>query len=229
MASKMRIVIPGDPIATARHRCRCLGKRPSAYDPQFDLKKMLRLELSGILQSLLYHGKIKQSELDEFCGTAKPALKLTLRLEMPINKSDPPAIRNLKLWGIILPNVKPDYDNLAKHPGDIGNGLLWHDDSQIVEAHIYEKYSENPCTIIEVEAIKMYMTDDADLLTRIFSPLALEKLESDLSLLLLELESHRLSLISHEDTAGHKDAIAKRLKEFSNAYGLALKKMKDGK
>ena len=154
--------------------------------------------------------------------------KVALTFYVKIATTAPIALRNKRLWGLDW-HSKKDLDNYIKFILDVGNGILWNDDSQIIEIHAVQKYSETPCTIIEVEAIKMYMTDDADLLTRIFSPLALEKLESDLSLLLSELEGHRLSMISHENTAEHKDAIAKRLKEFSNSYGLALKKMRDGK
>lgn len=45
---------------------------------------------------------------------------------------------------------KPDIDNLIKWIGDVGNGILWHDDRQIVEWWASKLYGEEPTTIITV-------------------------------------------------------------------------------
>lgn len=37
---------------------------------------------------------------------------------------------------------KPDLDNLAKAIKDALRGIVYHDDSQIVEAHLYKRYGE---------------------------------------------------------------------------------------
>ncbi len=222
----MRIIIPGNPIANARHRCRCLGKHPSAYDPQFELKKKLKLELSNILEGLICHCMVSHEELDDF---NRLPISLTLTFLVPINSSDSRSVKSLKSWGVILPDVKPDYDNLAKLYGDVANGILWHDDSQIVEAHIYEKYSENPCTIIDVKVIKMNLNEDAIRMVNIFSPSALEKFESDISILAVELETMRLC--RKEDREDYMENAAKSLKNFCTTYSVSIKKMisKDSK
>lgn len=48
-----------------------------------------------------------------------------------------------------------DYDNLAKRVGDAGNQILWRDDRQIVEAHIYlVRGSDDPRTELEFWGIE---------------------------------------------------------------------------
>ena len=51
------------------------------------------------------------------------------------------------------PTVKPDDDNLCK-VRDAFNGVVWSDDSQVVESHLYKLYTDgSPYTIFEIEAI----------------------------------------------------------------------------
>ena len=39
--------------------------------------------------------------------------------------------------------TKPDIDNLIKAILDAGNGVLWHDDNQVVSVNAAKRYSEN--------------------------------------------------------------------------------------
>jgi Holliday junction resolvase RusA-like endonuclease len=45
--------------------------------------------------------------------------------------------------GELFPVIKPDYDNYAKMQ-DALNKVIWNDDAQIVDAHIYKRYSSRP-------------------------------------------------------------------------------------
>jgi Holliday junction resolvase RusA-like endonuclease len=45
---------------------------------------------------------------------------------------------------------KPDADNLAKAIMDAGNGVMWHDDAQIVTLTVRKVYADNPHTFVEV-------------------------------------------------------------------------------
>ncbi len=209
----MRIVIPGDPIAKARVKFVCRGRHGMAYDAQSALMAEKRRQLIGIA---------KDSCLNELFMAAKTALRVEMEFHMPIAKSDSESKRNAKLWGVERPVTTPDYDNLAKWL-DIANGVLWRDDAQIVSACIDEYYSDEPCTIIDIEVIKMQINDDAAKMTNIFSPAALHKFESDVSLLRVSLES--LRLCQREEREQYLDAVAGSLKDFATTYGLALKKM----
>ena len=216
----MRIIIPGNPIAKARHKCRCVGKHASAYDPQDKIK---REDVKDLKCRLSEYFVVNSHLVSRFKASFSDPKRLSLYFLMPIALSDSKAVKSLKLWGVILPDGKPDFDNLAKYFCDISNGILWHDDSQIVEAHIYEKYSENPCTIIEIEDIKNTMNEEAQKMMSIFSPAALDKLESVISVLLSELEGVRLCNL--ENRTANFESAASCLKAFASTYCESLKKM----
>jgi Holliday junction resolvase RusA-like endonuclease len=48
--------------------------------------------------------------------------------------------------------VKPDWDNVGKIVCDALNGVAWHDDAQIVDAHVEKRYGIEPmvCVVIEM-------------------------------------------------------------------------------
>jgi Holliday junction resolvase RusA-like endonuclease len=68
--------------------------------------------------------------------------------------------RDAALAGVIRPIGKPDFDNIAKSACDALKGIVWMDDSRIVEAHVTKKYSERPVLKISVEELDVW-TDDA--------------------------------------------------------------------
>lgn len=51
--------------------------------------------------------------------------------------------------GAILPTTRPDADNLMKVVDSL-NGVVWHDDRQIVTATIKKRYSNKPALIIRI-------------------------------------------------------------------------------
>jgi Holliday junction resolvase RusA-like endonuclease len=54
------------------------------------------------------------------------------------------------------PWVRPDIDGLCKGLLDVGNGILWHDDGQVVKLQLEKLYpddGEGPRVIIEVEEV----------------------------------------------------------------------------
>ena len=62
--------------------------------------------------------------------------------------------RDDALAGVIRPTGKPDYDNIGKVV-DALNGIVWVDDSQIVDARIRKLYDERARLVIEVEECAM--------------------------------------------------------------------------
>ncbi len=210
----MRIIIPGNPIAKARPKFCVRGRQAMAYDPQAKLMAEKRAELSFIA---------KQDQQEDFEGLFNASLIVRLWFHMPVQENASKVERNAKLNGLIRPAIKPDIDNLIKLVLDISNGQLWHDDSQIVELHAYQQYSENPCTIIEIEDIKINMNEDSEKFLRLFSPTTLEKFESDVSCLRVSLEALRLT--HRSDREKNLEAASAILKDFANTYALALKKM----
>lgn len=52
--------------------------------------------------------------------------------------------------GTIYPTSKPDWDNYAKMQ-DALNTICWGDDAQIVDAHVYKRYSRTPRLVVCVK------------------------------------------------------------------------------
>ena len=130
-------IIDGEPTAKGRPR---FTRRGHTYTPKktADYEKHIKAEL------------IEQQ--------AKPFEKETpLRVEVTFYKG------YLKSWtkkqihqakdGSLMPVKRPDLDNYTKAILDGANGLLWHDDSQIVDLLLYKRYDETPRVEITVKEI----------------------------------------------------------------------------
>jgi crossover junction endodeoxyribonuclease RusA len=51
--------------------------------------------------------------------------------------------------------VRPDIDKLERAVFDALTGVLWHDDSQVVESHKYKRYdTEGCCVVISVSSVE---------------------------------------------------------------------------
>lgn len=59
--------------------------------------------------------------------------------------------------GAERPITKPDWDNVGKIVSDALNGIAYRDDSQIVDARVVKRYSDNPMVKVSV-----WLTNDTD-------------------------------------------------------------------
>jgi Holliday junction resolvase RusA-like endonuclease len=62
--------------------------------------------------------------------------------------------REAALAGETLPQVRPDWDNLAKQL-DSFNQVVWCDDRQVVTGTVRKRYAERPCLRIEISRVEM--------------------------------------------------------------------------
>ena len=81
-------------------------------------------------------------------------LELLVVAVFPIPKSAPKYKQKLMLSGEIRPDVKPDYDNIAKIVSDALNKVAYDDDKSIVDSTQRKFYGENPRTIIILQEAK---------------------------------------------------------------------------
>jgi Holliday junction resolvase RusA-like endonuclease len=58
------------------------------------------------------------------------------------------------LSGLERPTKKPDWDNVAKSICDAMNGIVYQDDTQIVDAYVTKVYSANSGVDVGVKEIK---------------------------------------------------------------------------
>lgn len=117
-----------------------MGKGIRMYDPK---------------KSVEYKDIISSLAKEQYAG--KPIeyipLKMDLRFYRMIPKSVSNKRRKLKENGEIRPVVKPDVDNYSKAILDALNGILYKDDSQIVELNVSKYYSDD--TRVELEIYKL--------------------------------------------------------------------------
>ncbi len=126
----------GPPRGKGRPRFRSMGKFVSAYTDAATRK----------YESALH------DQAKKVMGTDQP-LEGPLAVEIvaytPIPKSWNRKDTAAALAGESVPTSRPDVDNLSKVV-DALNGVVWRDDSQIVDLHVWKFYSAEPRLVIKV-------------------------------------------------------------------------------
>ncbi len=158
----MRIVIDGDPIPKARHRSFIRHGHIATYDAQGSIMSKIMTQM--------------HTSKKDWVHTDSP-LKVDLIFQLDCEKGSSKAESILKQWSShfnifnAMATKKIDLDNLCKTYLDCGNGILWSDDRFIVHLSSRKVYSENPCTIINIETIKeVKMSDAHEKVFKTFSP-----------------------------------------------------------
>jgi len=138
----IKFTVYGEPVPKARARVffnKHVG-RVMAYTP----KKTMSWE------------NLVASTASQYCpksGVITGPVKVTLRIYRNIPKSFSKTKTEMADSGELLPITKPDIDNILKSVCDALNGVIWHDDSQVVElGDCIKRYSKTPR--IEVEIFK---------------------------------------------------------------------------
>lgn len=220
----MKIVLTGKPIAKMRHRYSVRAGHVISYDPQKEEKEAVKVRFIEAIQKVL-NGENKKNAQEAASFAFCEAFEVELYFHLPISEKATPRSNNAKLWGIQLPNTKPDYDNLEKFYLDCANGILWPDDRMIVTAHAYKFYSENPR--LEVNIMKktgLNLTKTAEDIILNFSPSELRNFINDFkSIASLNPDCFDESFIQiHPENI---ELIAELIREFSIKHGSIIKKI----
>ena len=128
----LSINIPGAPIAKKRPRFARRGKFVTTYNPQESEEGKFVCLMSSQING---HKPIP-------AGTP---IYLQAQFHMPF-----PASMSAKKRATAIHTKKPDVDNLLKFLIDCANGVLWHDDSQVVWVLAQKIYSVDPRTVVEL-------------------------------------------------------------------------------
>lgn len=135
----IEFVIPGQPIPQGRPRAGKNKGRLIMYDPNEskEYKQYVSLIAKHYAPKNLY----------------KDNLKMVIKIYRQIPKSTTKKDRALFLAGIKRPVTKPDTSNYVKGIEDALNGIIYKDDSQIVDLYAAKYYSDNPRVEILIKEI----------------------------------------------------------------------------
>lgn len=136
----MIITIPGEPVPKGRPKFTSQGH---AYTPK---------------RTKDYESLVKQHIMLQGGYPVDYPVEVTIRIYKSIPKSWSKAKKALAIKGEIRPTVRPDIDNYVKALLDASNGLLFKDDSLVVELTASKLYvghtEEMPYAEIEVNRWK---------------------------------------------------------------------------
>lgn len=80
-------------------------------------------------------------------------VELTIAFFLPIPKGISSLKRKQMLNRVLLPDIKPDEDNLAYIVTNALKNIVYDDDRRVCAKHVYKFYGEEPKTIIKVRPI----------------------------------------------------------------------------
>lgn len=143
----MKIVIQGSPVAQGRPRVVRSRGKIVAFNPNRDEKAAAREFLIWTIKNML-------NSDDKEIAIKASHLALAERYEVAtsFHLQKPKSLSERKRKALLGHLKKPDIDNLIKFALDIGNGILWTDDSKITKITAEKQYSDEPKTIIEIVA-----------------------------------------------------------------------------
>ena len=131
--------VPGEPIGKGRPRFSSQGGRPRTYTPP---------------RTAEYESRIAQA-FRAAGGEIAPRIPLmvAIRVIKGIPNSAPRHIKAMMRDGYIVPDTRPDLDNVIKAVLDGLNGLAWHDDSQATAIVAKQEYADIPGLRVTISAI----------------------------------------------------------------------------
>ena len=131
MTNTISFTVYGEPIAQGRGRAAVVNDKVIVYDPKKsrDYKREIKAEAVKVKPKVPWEGPVS----------------LTVKVYKSIPKSFSRKKRELALAGALRPTTKPDLKNVISGIEDALKGIIWRDDSQVVDFGDSGKwYSENP-------------------------------------------------------------------------------------
>ncbi|MDR0674078.1 MAG: RusA family crossover junction endodeoxyribonuclease [Zoogloeaceae bacterium] len=137
---KIVFTLPGEPVGKGRPRFSTAGKFPRAYTPE---------------KTASYESLVKLAAARAMAG--KPpvsgAVSVSINAFFSIPKSASRERKARMISKDIRPTKKSDADNIAKIICDSLNGIVWHDDAQVVSLQVEKIYAETPMVEVNINAL----------------------------------------------------------------------------
>ena len=133
--------VPGKPVGKGRPRAAKRGKHITLYTPE---------------ATATYESTVALAASQAMAGQPliDGPVEVVMRIVLPIPVSWPKRNQAGALEGKVLPVVKPDSDNVVKAVFDAINGVVWHDDTQVVDMHVRKRYGAVPCVNVIVSQLE---------------------------------------------------------------------------
>jgi Holliday junction resolvase RusA-like endonuclease len=132
--------VPGDPHGKGRPKFARRGNFVQTYTD----KKTASYE-----DLVKFYANIAMVDLDPLQG----AVAVYIYIKLAVPKSYSKKRTEACLSGLERPTKKPDWDNVAKSVCDAMNGIVYMDDTQIVDAHVTKVYAANAGVDVGVKEI----------------------------------------------------------------------------
>ena len=133
--------VPGDPHGKGRPKFARRGNFVQTYTD----KKTTSYE-----DLVRFHANIAMVDL----APLESAVAVYIYIKLAVPKSYSKKRSEACLSGLERPTKKPDWDNVAKSICDAMNGIVYIDDTQIVDAHVTKVYAANAGVDVGVKEIK---------------------------------------------------------------------------
>lgn len=142
-----RFTVPGEPRGKGRPRYKKIGGFVKPYTPEetASYENLIKLEYERQCGGM-------------FFGKGEP-VTMTVNAYYSIPKSTSKKKANLMREGAVRPMKKPDADNVLKTIADAVNGIAYHDDLQVVEAHVNRFYGDVPRVEVTISPLITVIID----------------------------------------------------------------------
>ena len=142
LGNSVFICVPGDPVGKGRPRITTRGGFARTYTPEKtkEYEKCVRFEAECSMRG-------------QPLMTGPVELKLQIFMPIPASYSKKKALACR--MQTVVPTKKPDLDNILKAVCDAFNGVVWVDDTQVVDCHVTKRFADEPCVICIVTPLDL--------------------------------------------------------------------------
>lgn len=132
--------VPGQPVGKGRPRIGRVAGQARMFTPA---------------KTASYEGTVAMAAQQAMAGAPliQGPARAVLRLALAIPASWSQKKQEQARVGAVLPTTKPDADNVVKVIFDAINGVVWRDDSQVVELVLTKVYGSTPGVSVQIEEI----------------------------------------------------------------------------
>jgi Holliday junction resolvase RusA-like endonuclease len=154
----IRFEVPGEPVAKARARSRL--RRTKSGREFIQTYVPAKSPTANYERSVAFEAKIAMQGGKQLTG----GLVLLVYAFFAIPPSWPQWKQREARANLIVPTGRPDWDNVGKICSDAMNGVVYADDSAIVDAVVRKRFTLEPRIVIEVRMLNPLRREEPALL-----------------------------------------------------------------